>query len=118
MTQPEHPLLVRLLRKVGATATSAPSDDAWRSLLALVHRTYIDADQDRYTLERSIEISSREMQGLYQDLKQRSESELAVERAILRATLESINDGILVVDKQRQIVAANARCLELLGIPP
>ena len=117
MTQAEHPLLERLLRKVGATSTSAPSDDAWRSLLALVHRTYIDADQDRYTLERSIEISSREMQGLYHDLKRRSESELAVERAILRATLESITDGILVVDSQRQVVAANARCLELLGIP-
>jgi PAS domain S-box-containing protein len=117
VTQAEHPLLERLLRKVGATSTSAPSDDAWRSLLALVHRTYIDADQDRYTLERSIEISSREMQGLYHDLKRRSESELAVERAILRATLESITDGILVVDSQRQVVAANARCLELLGIP-
>ena len=118
MTQgQEHPLLARLLRRVGATVDTAPSEAAWRELVGLLRRTYVDADQDRYTLERSIDISSREMQGLYQDLKRRSESELAVERAVLRATLESIADGILVVDRQRRVIAANARCLELLGVP-
>ncbi len=64
-----HPLLDRLLRKVKASPDAPPSPEAWRELQALVARTYHDADQDRYTLERSIDISSREMQGLYQDLK-------------------------------------------------
>ena len=54
-----HPLLARLLRKVGASPDAAPSLEAWRELLALVSRTYHEGDQDRYTLERSIDISSR-----------------------------------------------------------
>ncbi|HEY1553679.1 MAG TPA: ATP-binding protein [Kofleriaceae bacterium] len=119
-----HPLLQRLLRKVGAAEETAPDDDTWRELLALVARTYHDADQDRYTLERSIDISSREMQGLYQDLKSRSESELAVERqrveqslAILRATLEATNEGILVVGKDRRVLATNKRFAEMTETP-
>ncbi|HEV7557924.1 MAG TPA: PAS domain-containing sensor histidine kinase, partial [Kofleriaceae bacterium] len=98
--------------------------DAWQGLLALVSRTYVDADQDRYTLERSIEISSREMQGLYQDLKRRTDSELALQRhriveslAMMHAMLESATEGILVVDRDRSIVAANRRMHELLRVP-
>ena len=117
-----HPLLNRLLRKVGATADTPPTEDQWRALLALVARTYHDADQDRYTLERSIDISSREMQGLYEDLKQRSEGELAIERqrveeslAILRATLEATDEGILVVDRERRVLGSNQRFVEITG---
>ena len=119
-----HPLLNRLLRKVGATAEQAPTIEQWQALLALVARTYHDADQDRYTLERSIDISSREMQGLYEDLKQRSEGELAIERqrveeslAILRATLEATDEGILVVDRERRVLASNKRFVEITGVP-
>ena len=119
-----HPLLRRLLHRVDATAEVAPSLEAWQQMLALVARTFQDADQDRYTLERSIEISSREMQGLYQDLQERTQSELAVERrrvedanAVLRATLESSTEGIIVVDRMRRVVAANRRYGELFDVP-
>ncbi len=121
---PLHPLLDRLLRKVGASPTAVPSLETWQGLLARVARTYHDADQDRYTLERSIDISSREMQGLYQDLQRRSESEIAHERhrvehalAILRATLDAMNEGVLVVDARRRVIVANRRYQEMTGIP-
>jgi signal transduction histidine kinase len=90
----------------------------------LLSRTYHDNDQDRYTLERSIDISSREMQQLYQDLKKRSESELSVERhrvveslAILRATLEAAHDAMLVVDMNRRVVAWNQHFAKMLKVP-
>jgi signal transduction histidine kinase len=109
---------------VGASVETPPTSETWRALLELVARTYHDADQDRYTLERSIDISSREMQGLYQDLKSRSESALAVERhrveeslAILRATLEATDQGILVVGHDRRVLAANKRFAELTDTP-
>jgi len=118
-----HPLLERLLVKVGATTGEAPSNETWRLLLRLLSRTYHDNDQDRYTLERSIDISSREMQQLYQDLKKRSESELSVERhrveeseAILRATLEATHEAMLVVDMKRRVVAWNKRFTKMLGL--
>ncbi len=119
-----HPLLERLLLKVGATTGEAPSNEAWRHLLGLLSRTYNDNDQDRYTLERSIDISSREMQSLYQDLKKKSEKDLSVERhrveeseAILRATLEATQDAMVVVDRPRRVVAWNRRFVELFELP-
>jgi PAS domain S-box-containing protein len=119
-----HPLLDRLLRRVGASKDAVPSLEAWQALLAVVARTYHDADQDRYTLERSIDISSREMQGLYQDLKKRSESELARERhrvdeslAILRATLEAMTEGVMVADTNRRVIVANRRFAEMTRVP-
>lgn len=111
-----HPLLSRLLRKVGASAAEAPDLQRWRALLALVARTYEDADQDRYTLERSIDISSREMQGLYQDLKRRTDEKLAESHAVLRATLESASEGIIVVDATRSVVAINRRYAEMMRV--
>ena len=123
MIQP-HPLLERLLRKVGATTGEAPSDEAWRNLIALVSRTYHDNDNDRYTLERSMDISSREMQALYQDLKKSTESDLAHERkrveeslAILEATLEATHEGMLIVDTDRNVVAWNQNFTQMLQIP-
>ena len=99
-----HPLLTRLLRRAGATVDAPPSPEVWRELLALVSRTYHEADQDRYTLERSIEISSRELHGLYEDLKRNSESEIAIQRrallesyALLRATLAPLTAGTYTV---------------------
>src|SRR5215475_20050 len=119
-----HPLLERLLLKVGATTAEAPSNEAWRMLVGLISRTYHDNDNDRYTLERSIDISSREMQALYQDLKKRSESELSIERhrveeslTILRATLEATHEAMLVVDMQRRVVAWNRHFMRMLEVP-
>jgi len=71
-----HPLLERLLRRVGATPDVAPSLEAWQALLDVVSRTYRDSDQDRYTIERAMDVSGREMQGLYQEV----ERQLAIVR--------------------------------------
>src|SRR3954470_24911822 len=117
MSRDGHPLLSRLLRKVGASPAEAPSLETWRALLGLIARTYQEADQDRYTLERSIEISGREMQGLYQDLKKRTDQQLEESYAQLRATLEAASEGILVVDARRTAVAVNRRYAEMMRVP-
>ena len=124
MTSQLHPLLRRLLRRSGASPGEPPSEAAWDDLLASLSRTYAEADQDRYTLERSIDISSREMQQLYQDLKVTSQSELAHERdrvmtsaAIVTATQEAAPDGILVIGEDRRVVAHNRRFAEMWRIP-
>ena len=75
-----HPLLERLLRKVGAATDTVPTLDAWQALCELVSRTYRDADQDRYTIERAMEMSSQEMQDLYQELRQRADHEITLLR--------------------------------------
>jgi PAS domain S-box-containing protein len=75
-----HSLLERQLRKNGLRAEVPPTTgEAWAQFLERVSRTYTEADQDRYTTERSLEISSAEMQALH--------AALAEERDHLRAVL-------------------------------
>ena len=63
--------------------------EAWRDFLARVNRLLKDAEQDRYLLERSLTISSDEMRDLYDALRQRSESALALERDKLARAKEA-----------------------------
>ena len=113
-----HPLVGQLLHSVGLSENEAPSLEAWRDLLARMSQMYYETDQDRDELESSIESSSREMQRLYQELKQRAEAERAEQDAILRATLESAKDeGILLADNRHQVIAVNRRLVEMGQIP-
>jgi hypothetical protein len=109
----QHPLVGQLLRKIGASEDEAPSLDAWRELLRLMHQMCNESDRDREKLERAIESSSRDMQQLYQDLKQRTESERLEQDAMMRATLDSATEGIVIVDNERRVVAMNKRFAEL-----
>jgi signal transduction histidine kinase len=112
----QHPLLGQLLRKVGASETEAPSLDTWRELLGLMNQRYHEADRERESLERARESSSRDLQQLYQDLKQRTESERVEQDAIMRATLDSATEGILIMDNERRVVAINKRFAQLVQL--
>jgi signal transduction histidine kinase len=75
-----HGILSRQLRKSGLDVGTLPADPAvWSTFLETVNATYSQADKDRYLVERSIEISSREMQSL---------------NAALRSYLESSNESV------------------------
>lgn len=114
---PQHPRIGQLLHRVGASEAEAPPLDTWREMLDLMSQMAYEADRDREALERSIESSSRDMQRLYQDLKQRTESERVEQEAVMRATLESAIEGILVVDNDRRVIAMNKRFAELARLP-
>jgi diguanylate cyclase (GGDEF)-like protein/PAS domain S-box-containing protein len=64
-----HRTLARQLRKLDIEASKAPDDALWVELLKYIDATYTAADDDRYILERSLTISSDEMQALYQKQK-------------------------------------------------
>jgi len=59
-----HNLLRRQLHRLGLAPGRAPAVEPWDELLQRISQTYGEADQDRYLLERSQEIASREMQAL------------------------------------------------------
>jgi PAS domain S-box-containing protein len=59
-----HRHLERQLRKLGLDPAAAPPAELWPRLLEAVSRTYDDADRERYTMERAVTLSSREMQDL------------------------------------------------------
>jgi len=56
-----HHLLKRQLKKIDTTVDE--------KFLKVVEQAYIDADEDRLLLERSLEITSHEMRALYQQIK-------------------------------------------------
>jgi two-component system cell cycle sensor histidine kinase/response regulator CckA len=95
---PRHPLLERQLKRIGLTADAPPSAAAWQSLLERLDRTYAEADRDRYTLERSLSLSSNELQNLYEDLSRSSESEIAAHRAALERTVSELSRANLFLD--------------------
>ena len=72
-----HRLLERQLKKMALDAGKPPSGEVWKHFLQKVDEAYYQADQDRYTLERSLTISSEEMQSLYQQLKTSSEARMS-----------------------------------------
>jgi PAS domain S-box-containing protein len=111
-----HRLLERQLKRLGLQAESAPSDDqVWQQLLERISRIYEEADQDRYLEERSLSISSREMQELHENLRQTSETRIAVERDRLQAVISSVGDGLCVLDQEGGLLSINPKGERLLG---
>lgn len=56
-----HPLLLRQLRKAGWGEDDLPlSPEKWNEFLTRISRTYSEADQERYLLNHSQELASRE----------------------------------------------------------
>ncbi len=107
-----HSLLRRQLKRLGLDEQAPPDADAWRALLDRVDRSYEEADQDRYLLERSLSISSDELRQAYTDLKAASEAELARERhklSTLNWFLRHIVDNSSQMDASPEADAGHER---------
>ena len=111
-----HVLLARQLKRLGLSA--APTEAEWKKFLGHVSRVYESADQDRYTLERSLEISSHELHQLNEDLRRQSESALAVERDRLQGIIASMGDGLCVLDTDGRIELINDEGARLMHCDP
>jgi PAS domain-containing protein len=91
-------LVLRQLKRCDLSADALPGDPTkFLEFLKRISNSYREAEQDRYTLERSLAVSSEEMQRLYEDLRCSSESALAVERDKLRAVINAMSDGLCVL---------------------
>jgi signal transduction histidine kinase len=66
-----HGTLIRQLKRSQLRENVLPENtENWKNFLGSVNRSYNEFDQDRYTLERSQEVVSREMQKLVDSLNQ------------------------------------------------
>ena len=110
-----HPLLARQLKRLGLDEGHPPSPVVWEELLKRIDRSYVEADQGHALLERSLALSSAEMQELYAQLKQNSETQLEQERNTLRTVLHSLGDGLCVVDAEWKIQMVNPHAELLFG---
>ncbi len=70
--------------------------------------------------DRSIALVNEELDQLNRNLEQLVEertAELRAVRALLEATLENINQGVMMVDADRRVPVYNRRAIELLELP-
>lgn len=108
-------LLARQLQKLGLTPQQPPAAPAWQQLLAAVDDSYRNGGRARYLLERSLSLSSREMQELNDSLRRISAGEIALERDRLESVIASVSDGLCVLDDAGRLVRANAAAALYLG---
>ncbi len=65
-----HRVLERQLRKLGIGSGGLPTAEQWTLLLERIDLVYTAGDQDRYTLERALDLSSTEMRKRFAELRQ------------------------------------------------
>ena len=111
-----HPLLARQLKRLSLDREHPPSTpEVWSEILERISQSYVQADQGHALLERSLTLSSKEMQDLYVQLKQTSETRLTQERNKLQAVLHAMGDGLCVVDSAWKIQMVNHQAELLFG---
>ena len=104
-----HPLLKRQLKRLGISQEGGPSPSptVLQKLFGRISNAYADADQERGLLERSLSLSSQEMQDLYVDLRQTSDTRIQGEQERTRLIIEHALDAIVGMDEQGNIVDWN-----------
>ena len=111
-----HPLLLRQLKRLDLSETAPPSNAvAWQEFLERISRSYGEADQERYLMERSLTLSSREMLQLYERQRQETETRLATERDRLQAVISSLGAGLCILDPNGCLLSMNPEAERLLG---
>jgi len=90
-------LLQRQLKRIQLLENEQPSYNQWRSFIQLIEVAYDEADQHRYTLERSLNLSSEEMMDLNEKLKTSYEARLS-------SILNAIPDIIFLFDEDGRFI--------------
>ncbi len=112
---PTHGLLAKQLRRLGLRADAPPDAATWGALLRRVSAAYTDADDDRYLMERSLEISGTEMADLYEELRSTTESRVAAQHERLLAVTEHSPIAIAEIDAHGRVLFANPASRAMVG---
>ena len=103
-----HPLVLRQLRKLGLDGLpSTLTAQQVMELLGALSKVLTQADQDRYLLERSLELSSGEMQEL--------NVRLGRERDRVQAVITAIGEGLVAMDMKGRVLFVNPEAQSMLG---
>lgn len=89
LSGPIHPLLRRQLKKAGLTnPMQPPAPELWARLLNNFSHYYAETEEERYRLERSLNLCSEEMQQLYRSLAEKVEQLNAKNEELARKNRE------------------------------
>ncbi len=111
-----HSTLKRQLKRTGLNAVSLPEDpSAWEALLKRISISYENARQDLYLMQRALDISSKEMRELNNQLADSAETRVAAERDRLQAIMSGFSDGFCNMALDGTITSANPAAQAILG---
>ncbi len=103
-----HSLLKRQLKKHLGESFHIPNE--LQEIFTAINNAYIQSDIDRNMLERSLDLSSRELLITNAELKK--------SLSIINSIIESTTDGILVVNLTGEIISFNRKFIDMWNIPP
>ncbi len=108
-----HKLLRKQLKKLGYNDGELP-EGSLEKFIEFVDTAYKEADEEREFLEHTLETSSQEMAELYEELKQKSQTELAKSEARYRElATKDILTGVLnrfaFQEELKRIISASKR---------
>jgi signal transduction histidine kinase/ActR/RegA family two-component response regulator len=109
-----HPTLRRQLKRLGLDENTPPNSENWAELLGRLQAHYVGGDEERYMLERSLQVSSDEMKHLYEELQHSSQSALAQEKNKLLSVFTSLTDSVLEIDVEGHILYLNTAAVHAL----
>jgi serine phosphatase RsbU (regulator of sigma subunit) len=116
-----HPLLKRQLKRSGIEDEAGiPAE--WKALLDRVSASYTETEHDRYLLERSLDLTSKEMDGLnrlVQEERDRLERELATVARIQQSILpkQLVADGVDIAARMISAEAVSGDYYDVLPVP-
>lgn len=114
-----HKTLKRQVERFFVNVETLPKE--LEKLFGAINEVYEHFDDDRALIERSLELSSREMEEINNKLKKQNVDLVAAKSATeqwagkMQALLTSIGDGVVATDKEGKITVLNLEAESLLG---
>lgn len=119
-----HKVLQRQLERV--YGSDIPDSERFQKLLDLVSDTYTGRDDEYELIERSLDISSKELTELNERLRGEKAAveeivkartlELAQERSKLEKVAQNMETGALLLDENKEVVFVNNMAAALIGV--
>ncbi len=110
-----NPLLARQLRRLKVDTENPPDAQTWQKLLSRLDSVFEHNDQTLIRLERSLTISSEEMQSIYATLN-KNELQIQQQRDQLDAVLDAVHAGICAISPAGEVLFMNQAGYDLLNI--
>lgn len=95
-----HKLLIRQLKRL-QLKDSIPTQREWEEFKNVISKTYVEADQERYLLERSMELSSEEMLDINEKLQ---------------SAQKMAGLGYWIYDKESNIITLSHNLYQIVGL--
>lgn len=117
-----HRLLKRQMRNAFDEYDPSQIENGLAKLLELVSDAYAQTDLDRALLERSLDLTSRELTTRNRELRTQLEEQEAIKAeleesySLLQASLNATHDGLLVLDLDNNVRLFNRVFASLLGL--